>query len=184
MPRVDFRELPAAARVWVFPSDRPLKGDEARALLDAVDVFLSQWKAHGAPLRSAREWKDDQFLAIGVDPTVEQASGCSIDGLFRGLQALERSLDTRLVAGGRIFYRDTRGQAQLANRAELPKLAARGEVRDDTLVFDTSITDAAAWRERFVQPAGETWVASLLGPAQASQPSNRSATNSSSAKNG
>lgn len=187
MPKVDFRELPDAARVWVFPSDRPLKGEEARTLLDAVDVFLAQWKAHGAPLRSAREWKDDQFLAIGVDPTVEQASGCSIDGLFRGLQALERSLDTRLVAGGRIFYRDAHGQAQLANRAELPTLAARGVVSEDTPVFDTSITDAAAWRERFVQPAGETWVASLLQPARpahASQPSSRSATNSSSTKNG
>jgi hypothetical protein len=184
MPRVDFRELPDNARVWVFASDRPLKGDEARALLDAADRFLAQWKAHGAPLRSAREWKEDQFLAIGVDPTVEQASGCSIDGLFRGLQALEPSLETRLVAGGRVFYRDAQGKAQLANRAELPQLAARGTVTEDTPVFDTSITDAAAWRERFVQPAGETWVASLLAPAHASQPSSRSATNSSSVRNG
>ena len=39
----------------------------------------------------------------------------------------------------------------------------------------------------FVQPVGDTWVASLLEPsrpAHASQPSSRSATNSSSAKNG
>ncbi len=184
MPAVSFSDLPPNARVWVFASDRPLQGDDARALLDAVDRFLGQWKAHGAPLRSAREWKDDQFLAIGVDPTVEQASGCSIDGLFRGLQALEQTLDTRLVAGGRVFYRDAHGQAQLATRAELPTLAARGTVTEDTPVFDTSLTDAAAWRERFVQPAGESWVASLLAPAHASQPSSRSATNSSSVKNG
>ena len=184
MPRVDFDQLPANARVWVFASDRPLTGDEARTLLEAVDRFLGQWKAHGAALRNAREWKEDQFLAIGVDPTVEQASGCSIDGLFRGLQALERSLDTRLVAGGRVFYRDAHGKAQLANRAELPTLAAQGTLTDDTPVFDTSLTDAAAWRERFVQPASLTWVASLLAPAHASQPSSRSATNSSSVKNG
>ena len=184
MPAVSFSDLPPNARVWVFASDRPLQGDDARALLDAVDRFLGQWKAHGAPLRSAREWKDDQFLAIGVDPTVEQASGCSIDGLFRGLQALEQTLDTRLVAGGRVFYRDAHGQAQLATRAELPTLAARGTVTEDTPVFDTSLTDAAAWRERFVQPAGESWVASPLAPAHASQPSSRSATNSSSVKNG
>jgi hypothetical protein len=184
MPAVNFSELPPNARVWVFASDRALNDDEARTLFDEVDRFLGQWKAHGAPLRSAREWKEDQFLAIGVDPSVEQASGCSIDGLFRGLQALERSLDTRLVAGGRVFYRDANGKARLADRADLPKLAARGTVTENTTVYDTSITDAAAWRERFVQPAGETWVASLLAPAHASQPSNRSATNSSSVKNG
>src|SRR5881628_113840 len=135
MPKVSFDQLPPQARVWVFASDRPLEDDDARTLLDEVDRFLAQWKAHGAPLRSAREWKDEQFLAIGVDPTVEQASGCSIDGLFRGLQALERTLGTRLVAGGRVFYRDAKGRAQLAAREELSKLAAAGVVGDDTPVF-------------------------------------------------
>jgi hypothetical protein len=184
MPSVSFDQLPSNARVWIFASDRPLKGDDASVLLDEVDRFLGQWKAHGAPLRSAREWRDNRFLVIGVDPTAEQASGCSIDGLFRGLQSLERALATGLVAGGRVFYRDASGNPQLALRADVPALFAKGIVTQDTPVFDTSITDAAAWRERFVQPAGRTWVASLLATAQASQPSNRSATKSSSAKNG
>ena len=184
MPKVNFDQLPPEARVWVFASDRALTGDAARTLLDEVDRFLEQWKAHGAPLRSAREWKYDHFLAIGVDPTVEQASGCSIDGLFRGLQTLERSLDTRLVAGGRVFYRDDSGRPQLASRADVPKLAASGVVADDTPVFDTSVTEARAWRQRFEQPASETWVASLLAPTHANQPSSRSATNSSSVRKG
>jgi hypothetical protein len=90
MPVVDFEDLPAESRVWVFASDKPLTGGDATKLLATVDGFLAQWKAHGAPLRSAREWRDDHFLTIGVDPTEEQASGCSIDGLFRGLRDLER----------------------------------------------------------------------------------------------
>jgi hypothetical protein len=184
MPAVTFNQLPESARVWIFASDRPLTGDDARRLLGDVDKFLEQWKAHGAPLRCAREWTEDRFLAIGVDPNVEQASGCSIDGLFRGLQSLERTLTTRLVAGGRVFYRDAKGQAQLATRAELPALATSGALSDDTPVFDTSITDAGAYRERFVRPAHDTWVASLLPPAHASQASSRSATKSSSARKG
>src|SRR5690349_23328787 len=91
MPVVEFSALPSEARVWVFASDKPLTGKDADTLLAEVDRFLAQWKAHGHPLRCAREWRDDRFLAIGVDPTKEQASGCSIDGLFRGLQTLERS---------------------------------------------------------------------------------------------
>lgn len=184
MPAVDFDQLPESARVWIFASDRSLTGDDARTLLRAADAFLAQWKAHGAPLRCAREWTEDRFLAIGVDPTVEQASGCSIDGLFRGLQSQERTLGTRLVAGGRVFYRDANGQPQLATRPELPTLAANGELSADTPVFDTSITEAGAYRERFVRPARDTWVASLLAPAHASQASNRSATKSSSARKG
>ncbi|HEX7939827.1 MAG TPA: hypothetical protein VF483_12645 [Gemmatimonadaceae bacterium] len=162
MPAVPFESLPAEARVWVFASDRPLLGKEAEQLLTEVDRFLAQWKAHGHPLRCAREWRDDRFLAIGVDPTAEQASGCSIDGLFRGLQTLERVLNTRLVAGGRVFYRDASGAAQLVARPEIPALASKGTLTSRTPVFDLSLTAADDYRAKFERPAGQTWVAALL----------------------
>jgi hypothetical protein len=183
MPKVVFDTLPDDARVWIFASDRPLGDDEATTLLAEVDNFLADWKAHGAPLRSAREWRDDRFLVIGVDPTAEQASGCSIDGLFRGLRALERALGTALVAGGRVFYRDATGAPQVAARRDVPALGASGVIAPTTRVFDTALTDAGSYRARFELPARETWVASLLGP-QASQASSRAATKSSSARNG
>ena len=178
MPAVDFSALPSSARVWVFASERPLVAGDADKLLAEVDRFLEQWKAHGAPLRSARDWRDDRFLAIGVDPTAEQASGCSIDGLFRGLREMESALNTQLVGGGRVFYRDASGRARSAPRKEIASV-----IGADTPVYDTSVTDARAYRESFVRKASDTWVGSLLS-AQASQPSSRSATNASSARNG
>jgi hypothetical protein len=182
MPVVDFEQLPSHARIWIFASSRPLQGDEAAHLLSEVDHFLADWKAHGAPLRSAREWRDDRFLVIGVDPTAEQASGCSIDGLFRGLRELEHRLATTLLEGGRVFYRDAKGKAQVAVRKEVPALSQVGVLAGDTPVFDVSITEAAKYRSDFLRPARDTWVGSLLD--QASQPSNREATNSSSVKKG
>lgn len=158
MPRVTFSDLPDNARVWVFASDRPLGPDESKMLLSEVDAFLDQWAAHGAPLRNSREWRENQFLVIGVDPSVEQASGCSIDGLFRSLQQLGSRFGTSLVAGGRVFYRDERGTPRMTPRPE-----AKAVVRADTPVFDTSLTDAGSYRTRFEQPARSTWVASLLG---------------------
>lgn len=182
MPVVDFEQLPPGARIWIFASSRPLQGDEAAFLLEAVDRFLEDWKAHGAPLRSGREWRDDRFLVIGVDPTAEQASGCSIDGLFRGLRELEQRLATTLLEGGRVFYRDGKGNAQVALRKEVPTLSGVGVLTSDTPIFDVSLTDAAKYRSDFVRPARDTWVGSLL--AQASQSSSRDATNSSSVRKG
>jgi hypothetical protein len=184
MPRVNFEQLPLNARIWIFASDRPLTGNHAHALLQEVDRFLDQWKAHGAPLRSGRDWREDRFLVIGVDPTAEQASGCSIDGLFRGLQQLERSLSTSLVAGGRVFYRDAQGTPQVAARKDVPALFEQGVLTGTTSVFDTSITDKEKLLGKFERPARDTWVAALLPSAQASQAASRSATNSSSAKKG
>ena len=182
MAAVDFGQLPANARVWIFASSRPLHGDEATYLLEEVDRFLTDWKAHGVPLRSAREWREDRFLVVGVDPTAEQASGCSIDGLFRGLRQLEQRLATTLLEGGRVFYRDAKGKAQVALRKEIPTLARVGALTSDTPVFDVSLTDAGRFRSEFVRPARETWVASLFG--QASQSSSRAETNSSSVRKG
>ena len=158
MPIVPFGSLPDSARVWVFASDRELSGAAADTLLAAVDQFLSEWKAHGLPLRCAREWRDDRFLAIGVDVEAENASGCSIDGLFRTLQQLERTIGSRLVGGGRVFYR-VGSEIRAATRDEFIERIKRGEIRGETPVFDTSLTGAKAWRTGFEQPAGAGWTA-------------------------
>lgn len=158
MPIIPFETLPDSSRVWVFASDRTLAGAPADTLLAAVDNFLADWKAHGIPLRCARDWRDDHFLAIGVDITAEHASGCSIDGLFHRLQELQREIGAQLVGGGRVFYR-ANGSIETTDRSEFVARVGRGEVKGETPVFDTSLTDAAAWRTRFEQPASAAWTA-------------------------
>src|SRR6476659_2788280 len=138
MPIVAFTSLPDSARVWVFASDRELTGAAADTLLAAVDQFLSQWKAHGMPLRCAREWRDDRFLAVGVDVTAENASGCSIDGLFRTLQELQRELGVQLVGGGRVFYRGAAG-VETTSREDFLMRARDGRITAATPVFDIAI---------------------------------------------
>ena len=166
MPIVPFSALPDSARVWVFASDRELSGAVAVSLLAAVDQFLAQWKAHGVPLKCARDWRDDRFLAVGVDVNEENASGCSIDGLFRTLQQLQRTIGAQLVGGGRVFIRGSAG-VETMSREELVQRIARGAVSKETPVFDTSLTDAGAWRARFEQPAGDAWTAKMFGSASA-----------------
>jgi hypothetical protein len=88
--------------------------------------------------------------------TQENASGCSIDGLFRTLRGLEREIGAQLLGGGRVFYRNN-GSTQVASRDEFERLVGQGDVTTDTTVFDTSLTTAADWRTRFEQPAGKGW---------------------------
>jgi hypothetical protein len=161
MPSVPFEVLPDSARVWVFASDKALTGTAAHALLASVDEFLDQWRAHGVPLRCARDWRDDRFLAVGVDVTAENASGCSIDGLFRTLQQLEGEIGSRLVGGGRVFYRGP-AEVETTSRQEFVERVKRGAVTRETPVFDTGLTAAADWRAKFEQPASEAWTAAFF----------------------
>ncbi|MFL5577545.1 MAG: hypothetical protein ACJ79S_16435 [Gemmatimonadaceae bacterium] len=162
MPLVPFSDLPPSARVWVFAADRPVTGASAERLLGEVDGFLARWMAHGAPLTDAREWRDDRFLAIAVDPRTANASGCSIDGLFRTLRALEPAIGASLVGGGRVYFRDADGAIRSVSRDEFSALAAAGRVTPSTRVFDPTVATLGDWRDRFETEAGQSWHAQLL----------------------
>lgn len=161
MPRVPFSALPASARIWVFGSDVPVTGAPADTLLADVDQYLDAWKAHGVPLRAAREWQENRFLIVGIDPTEEQASGCSIDGLFRALQQIQKAIGAQIVGGGRVFYRDATGATQSTTREEFNALKTKGAIGPRTHVFDTSLTRLDDWKTKFEKPLAESWAASL-----------------------
>jgi hypothetical protein len=162
MPLVSFSSLPPDARVWVFAADRALAPAQAELLLAEVDAYLDQWRAHGQPLTVAREWRDDRFLTIAVDPTDAYASGCSIDGLFRSLRGLETRLGAALVGGGRVHFRDETGAIQTVTRDEFFRLGESGVVTRQTTVFDPTVATAGEWRERFETEAAHSWHAAVL----------------------
>jgi hypothetical protein len=155
MPVVSFDSLPDSARVWIFGSDKQLSDDAATALMREVSDHLANWKAHGEPLTVGSQLLDDRFLVVAVDQSTTGASGCSIDGLFRVLQAVQSKLGANIVGGGRLFYRDHHGDIQCAPRADLEELRSSGVITKDTVVFDTTITDLGTFRTKFEGTLGK-----------------------------
>ncbi|MBC8086725.1 MAG: hypothetical protein H7Z40_05630 [Phycisphaerae bacterium] len=162
MPHVAFESLSPDARAWVFGSSMPLTDSSRKQLLSAVDEHLSQWRAHGVPLVCSREFRDDRFLVVAVDESATGASGCSIDGLFRTLQALQSSLGTTLVGGGPLFYRNAAGAVACVDRAGFVDGVALGTITGDTPVFDLTINNVHAWHTSFEKSAEHSWHARLL----------------------
>jgi hypothetical protein len=160
MPRIEFSAMPDRARLWVFVADVPVP--DPSPLLDAVDAHLAQWNAHGVPLVSGRELRDQRFLAIAVDEAATGASGCSIDGMFRTLGRVQTQVGADLLASGRIAWRDARGSIRVSSRAEFEALAAAGTISSDTRVYSTLAETVGEWRTRFEVPARESWVRSFL----------------------
>ncbi len=166
MPLVPLKDLPDAARTWVFGANKTLAGPASETLLTEVDRFLSQWKAHGSPLTVGRDWKDGRFLTVAVDQSTAGASGCSVDGLFRSLKALETKLGASLVKSGLVFYRDGNGTIQSADREGFSRLGAEGKIQPSTRVFDPTVTTLGEWRARFELDASRSWHAGLLPDKQ------------------
>ena len=166
MPLVPLKDLPDSARTWVFGANKTLDESASATLLTEVDRFLSQWKAHGSPLTVGRDWKFGRFLMVAVDQSTAGASGCSIDGLFRSLKALEPQLGASLVTSGLVFYRDQTGAIQSVDRENFSALGVRGKIESGTKVFDPTITTLDEWRARFELDASQSWHAGLLPDKQ------------------
>lgn len=168
MPIVSFDSLPDDARVWVFGSSKPLSEKESAMLLERVDEFLADWKAHGDPLSASRMFSRQRFLTIAVDQNSANASGCSIDGLFRSLKELEIGIGASLLDRSLVYYCDDSG-IHSVHRDEFSALAASAAVTGSTSVFDPTVTTLGEWRARFESKAANSWHAGLFpvhtGPA-------------------
>lgn len=165
MPLVAFSSLPDDARVWVFGAAEQLGPDSESLLLETVDAYLGDWCAHGSPLTVGREWRDARFLAIAVDQRDENASGCSLDALFRLIRGLEPRLGTALLGSSRVYFRTREGSIEATDRPGFTALAAEGRIGPDSRVFDLSVQTAGDWRNRFEADAANTWHRTLIPEA-------------------
>jgi hypothetical protein len=157
MPRIDFAQLPADSRVWIFSADRVLSNDQQTQLLASVDGFLAQWGAHDMPLTAGREIRYDRFLFIAVDQQRVGPSGCSVDALVRQMKTLQQELGVELVDHAPVIFRRGDEIARVA-REEFLALVADGEVSLDTTVFDNTLTRLGDVRDgRWETNAARTW---------------------------
>ena len=162
MPLVAFSSLPDDSRLWVFGSAEELSQESERVLLAAVDDYLSDWRAHTSPLTAARDWRDSRFLAIAVDQRDENASGCSLDALFRVLRETESRIGASLLDNSRVYFRGRDGSVHTTDRAGFTDLAQSGAIDSDSMVFDLSVPTVVEWRDRFETAAANAWHRALL----------------------
>jgi hypothetical protein len=145
MSLISFDRLPDHARLWVFGADRPMTAPEKQMVLDSVETGLAAWNAHGSPVHWGHQLVHDQFLMIGVDETVTELSGCSIDSATRALKALEGRLGLSLLDNSRVFYREA-GRVVRVTRPEFRDLARSGAVTEDTVVFNNVLATVGELR--------------------------------------
>ncbi|OON70884.1 hypothetical protein [Hymenobacter sp. CRA2] len=156
---VAFHELPTTARVWIYQASRPLTDAELIAVQPALQQFSEAWTSHGRTLRASAEFRYRQFLIIGLDEAVADASGCSIDASVRFVRELEAALGIELLAKEQLAFLDADGQVQLLPRRALKQAVATGQLRPDSPYFDNTVAQRGLLEAGWPAPAATTWLA-------------------------
>ena len=151
-----FNNLPDDTRVWIYQSSRPFTDSEIPNLRQQLQQFAQQWTSHNRQLRSHADVLHSQFLVLLVDETMAGASGCSIDKSVHFMQYLERSYNTDLFDRMTFAWKD--GDAvKTASSHEFAELYKKGEISDQTLVFDNLVKTKGELEEKWLKPLNESW---------------------------
>jgi hypothetical protein len=133
--------LDPTSRVWIYGAERAMTPEEVKIARNELQEYVKSWAAHQRQLVAGADILHDRFLVLAVDESAAEASGCSIDGSVRFIQDLGARLGIDFFNRMRFSYRDANGAIQTVSREEFKDLYQRGQLENETIVFDPLVKE-------------------------------------------
>lgn len=159
---IPFDTLPDTARLWVYPASRPLSDADVTLIEQQLEPALQGWTAHGQPLMASARVVANRFILIAVDGGFALPSGCSIDASVGMLRSLSEQLTAQ---SGAVDFFDRSAMVQTESggvtAVALPAIKAAvssGQLRPDTVVFNTLVQTVSDFRTGWQIPAEASWL--------------------------
>ena len=154
---IPFDELPPQARIWIYQANRPLTAAEQTEIKPLLERFATEWSSHGKGLQSSAALLHNRFLVLANNEDATAASGCSIDASVRFVRELEQQFDIAFFDRTQLaFLRD--GEVQLVSMNQLKDSIAAGDIRKDTLYFDTLVNTYGDLQSDWPRQVQQSWL--------------------------
>ena len=153
---VAFESLPDTARIWIYQCNRTFSAEELEEVTTMTQAFLTQWTSHGANLKAGFQIPYNRFLVIGLDQSVNSASGCSIDASVHFIQLLEQKFKVDLLDKMNVSYKQGDFVAYKPLK-DFKKMAKERAVSKNTIVFNNLVTTKQEYLDHWEVPASESW---------------------------
>lgn len=154
---VSFTDLDPDSKIWIYQSSKKLSQEDQKFIKKQTEAFLIEWTAHGQSLQAAMQILYDQFLVIGVNEAMNEASGCSIDKSVNHIRELEQSLKLNMLDRSKVAIRDN-DEIRLIEFSEIKKFIAEGSISKETEVFNNAIVSKGELESSWMQPAANSWI--------------------------
>ena len=158
---VDFNTLPETSRVWIYQANRSFSESEIEELKGKLDIFIENWTAHGSDLQSGYDIVYKRFIVIGLNQSLNNATGCSIDASVHFIQQLEKDYDVDLMDKMNVSYKQGEYIAY-KTLVDFKKMAKDKAVSKNTIVFNNLVNNIAEFKENWEVPASESWHSRFL----------------------
>ncbi|TYA78653.1 ABC transporter ATPase [Seonamhaeicola marinus] len=158
---VDFNSLPEESRVWIYQANRSFTEEEIKEIASKLDTFIENWTAHGSDLHSGYQIKYKRFIVLGLNQSLNAATGCSIDASVRFIQELEKDYSVDLMDKMNVSYKQGEFIAY-KSLSDFKQMAKDNAVSKKTIVFNNLVANKAEYLENWEVPASESWHSRFL----------------------
>jgi len=154
---IPFEQLDKNSKIWIYQSDRKLTEKEESFVRKNTESFLVEWTAHGNSLQAGMQLHFGQFLIIGVNEGVNEASGCSIDKSVQYITELGKALNIDLLQRSKVAVKN-KTQIQLIEFSEIKSAVESGVISRDTEVFNNAIVSKKDLESNWLLSATDSWI--------------------------
>jgi len=163
---VPFNEMPADARIWIYPCSRTLSDAEVAAVKADVSAFVEEWLSHKRIVKGSGTVLHHRFILLSADEEDVDVSGCSIDSSVRFIKTVEASLGIGCFERTRVYFLNASGELDAVDFREIRSAAEEGRLNADTTIFNIQVSRVADMDGRWMIPLGDSPYARFLPVAK------------------
>ena len=151
-----YNEMPDTARVWIYQAQKAFSDATVASLNPQLDQFVAAWTSHNNALKAWGGILHNQFIVIMVDESQAGASGCSIDKSVAFVKNIEQTTGINLF--DRLTFTYLEGaEVRSAHKDEFEQLYQKGEINDQTLVFNNLVKNKAELDHSWTVALSDSW---------------------------
>jgi hypothetical protein len=148
-------------RIWIYTLSQSLSAEQLVDFKNSCDAFVNSWTAHDVKLDASYELYKNRLLLFKVNEASYNASGCSIDKQVRFVKDQEQHLNIELLNRMLVAYEE-HDQFYIVHQSNIKQLLANGEITENTIVYNNSITSSLQLQNEWKITLKKSWLGKHL----------------------
>jgi hypothetical protein len=151
-----FPEYSEIDKVWVYQSDKNLTEEEVGSIKNRLTEFFSQWKSHGENVKADYKILYNRFIILIADAS-DPLCGRAMDGSVRFIKETGEKMQINFLDRMKIAYFGNE-EIKTFLISEMPVLFQKGILKDDTTIFNNSISTKKEFENNWQISLKNSWL--------------------------
>lgn len=151
------------SRVWIYQSSRLFTINEALQIEGILNELVTNWKAHGAPVKGYANLFFGQFIILMTDEN-SFVSGCSIDSVVRIIQQIEKQFGVEMFNWQNLAF-VVKDKVQIIPRQQFNYAIENNFITPQTLFFNNVVATKKELENNWMIPVEQSWLKTKIKSA-------------------